>query len=221
MAKFDGVLGLAFPSLSQDGGDDTFLKNLKDQGGVDEAVFAFYLGDEADGELTIGGYDEDKMKDPGGINWVPLQSPAYWLITMDSISFGGQAISQSSGAIMDTGTSLIYGPQDDVVSMLSTFGEGTVRYVDAVGLFLVPCDADVPDLEFGIGGETYVVPGKDLTIRDDSGQYCFFSVAIMKVVPGQNAVSVWLMGDVFLRQSYSIFDYDNERFGLAQLKDGS
>ena len=54
---FDGILGLAFDSISIDNTPTPF-KNLIDQGKVDKGVFAFYLGDEADGELTIGGWDE-------------------------------------------------------------------------------------------------------------------------------------------------------------------
>lgn len=55
MGKFDGILGLGFEGLSL-GGAATVFKNAIDQGLVNMPVFAFALGDEADGELTIGGY---------------------------------------------------------------------------------------------------------------------------------------------------------------------
>jgi hypothetical protein len=42
---FDGVLGLAFPVLSQDPGVPTVLQNLVDQKKVDEPMFGFFLGD--------------------------------------------------------------------------------------------------------------------------------------------------------------------------------
>jgi hypothetical protein len=35
-----------------------------------QRMFGFYLGDNADGELTIGGYDETKIT--GEITWVDL-----------------------------------------------------------------------------------------------------------------------------------------------------
>ena len=55
MGYFDGILGLGYEGLSL-GGATTVFKNAIDQGVVNQPVFAFNLGDEKDGELTIGGY---------------------------------------------------------------------------------------------------------------------------------------------------------------------
>lgn len=57
MGKFDGILGLGFEGLSL-GNAPTVFKNAIDQGVVAQEMFAFYLGDEMDGELTLGGYGE-------------------------------------------------------------------------------------------------------------------------------------------------------------------
>ena len=57
IGKFDGILGLGFEGLSL-GGAATVFKNAIDQGLVKEPVFAFALGDNADGELTFGGIGE-------------------------------------------------------------------------------------------------------------------------------------------------------------------
>ena len=57
MGKFDGILGLGFEGLSL-GGAPTVFKNAIDHGVVAQEMFAFYLGDEMDGELTLGGYGE-------------------------------------------------------------------------------------------------------------------------------------------------------------------
>ena len=161
--------------------------------------------------------------------------------------------------IMDTGTSLMYGPQDVVMPMAQSMG---AQFVPQVGLFLIQCDTKIPDLEFTIGGQAYTIPGSDLMVKDDSGKYCFFTVAIMQFgaeeieqvntldeeleeqvveeikhltgAPGQNpgqkpsgppsppipaeyAGKVFLMGDVFLRKSYTVWDYEGKRFGMAKL----
>ena len=57
LGKFDGILGLGFEELAL-GGAKTVFKNAIDQGRVARQMFAFYLGDEMDGELTFGGYGE-------------------------------------------------------------------------------------------------------------------------------------------------------------------
>lgn len=63
LSNFDGILGLAFPTISSNPGVPTVLANLAS---ADKGMFAFYLGDEADGELAVGGYDDDQMQ--GNVN---------------------------------------------------------------------------------------------------------------------------------------------------------
>ena len=45
VALFDGILGVAFPILSQDPGVPTVLQNLADQKKIDQSQFGFFLGD--------------------------------------------------------------------------------------------------------------------------------------------------------------------------------
>merc|ERR1711904_245016 len=54
IGKFDGILGLGWDRISVDGVTTPF-HNLVDQDTLAEKVFAFYLGDNADGSLIIGG----------------------------------------------------------------------------------------------------------------------------------------------------------------------
>jgi len=248
-AKFDGILGLAFPGISRDTGVNTFMANLQDQADVDLTMFSFFLGNKADGELAIGGYNEKMMQDPDNINWIPVAKPAYWLIAMDRVTFGDTVITTGqTGGIMDTGTSLIYGPEEQVNSIIQSL-EGA-QLVPQLGLYKIPCDTDIPNLEFQIGGQPYNIPGDQLKITDKSDQVCFFGVAVMKFaassefdtldeeleervvdeiknlageasspVPTEFQHNTWLMGDSFLRQQYNVFDYDNSKFGLAELRD--
>lgn len=247
-AKFDGILGLAFPSISRDPGVNTIIPALKEKGVLEKSIFAFYLGDNSDGELAIGGWDESKME--GGaedITWVDVVYPAYWLISMDQVKFGDKVISNGpTGGIMDTGTSLIYGPQMQVMPIALSMG---AQFVPQVGLFMIKCDTKVPDLEMTVGGNAITIPGAQLTIKDDSGKYCFLGLAIMQFgtdtevdtldeeleeevadqirdlagkpvtpIPPKFQGNVWLVGDSCLRQIYSIYDYDNMKFGFAALK---
>ena len=57
LGKFDGILGLAWPAISVDG-VPTPLEAMV--ASLDEPCFAFALGDEADGELVLGGVDDSK-----------------------------------------------------------------------------------------------------------------------------------------------------------------
>lgn len=90
VAKFDGILGLAFPVLSQDPDVPTVLKSLVDQKKVDAPQFGFFLGDNAPGELTIGGYDTEKID--GDITWVDVIEPAYWVSCLSNVHAASCAI---------------------------------------------------------------------------------------------------------------------------------
>jgi len=70
MGQFDGILGLGFEKLSL-GGANTVFKNAIDQKVVSQPVFSFALGDNKDGELTLGGYGESShcaLRSCGGLS---------------------------------------------------------------------------------------------------------------------------------------------------------
>lgn len=226
-AKFDGILGLAYPAISRDPGVNTFIANLKEKKVVESGKFAFYLGDNSDGELSIGGHNPERMQ--GEINWVDLACAAYWLIPMEQVKFGDTVITTGrTGGIMDTGTSLIYGPQKQVLGMVKTIKNA--QYYPQVGLYNIPCNTELPALEFTIGEEVYDIPGEKLMVKDDSEKFCFFTIAVMQFaansesdtldeeleekvvdeinnlvgpkptspIPKEFSGNTWLMGDVFL-----------------------
>lgn len=107
--KFDGILGLGFDSISVNKIVPPFY-NLVNQKKVDEPVFAFYLGDanqEGDtSEATFGGIDKSHYK--GELTKIPLRREAYWEVDFNSIGLGDNVAElDNTGAVLDTGTSLI------------------------------------------------------------------------------------------------------------------
>lgn len=111
--RFDGILGLGYDTISVNGIPPPFYSML-DQKLLDEPVFAFYLGDSAaeggaPSEAIFGGID--KKHYTGKITKLPLRRKAYWEVDLDSITFGGETAEfDDTGAILDTGTSLIVLP---------------------------------------------------------------------------------------------------------------
>lgn len=80
-----------------------------------------------------------------------------------------------------------------------------------LGQYTIDCAkvSTLPNLDFHIGGKTYSVPGKDLVIQ--AGGTCLFAMMGMDIPSGPK----WILGDVFMRQYYTIFDYGNKRVGFA------
>lgn len=111
-SRFDGILGMAWPSISVKQCPLIFDLLYK-QGQVEGNSFSFYLTKKAgqDGSaMVLGGIDDRyKVED---FKYYNLKSQNYWLVTMDDIVFNGTSYKRSDNlnAIIDTGTSVIAGP---------------------------------------------------------------------------------------------------------------
>jgi hypothetical protein len=83
VAPWDGLLGLAYQSISVDG-ITTVFQNMVAQQLVSEAVFAFYLSNERHpplpplfkGELVLGGVDKNHYT--GELTYFPVSEEGYW-----------------------------------------------------------------------------------------------------------------------------------------------
>lgn len=113
-AKFDGIFGMGFPSISVTDKISPFDRMIK-QGTIKRRIFCFILhhknerklnGKEIGGELQIGGCESQPTI------YIPLTKLGYWQFLMSTVILtrknGHQSFYCKNGcqAIMDTGTSL-------------------------------------------------------------------------------------------------------------------
>jgi len=112
-------------------------------------------------------------------------------------------------AIYDTGTSLLYLPQniDEIVA------ERLLRSVSVTqesGLTLVPCSPSTPYESFWLrtGDEYWMEIPPETYIMDIGESVCVYGITT-------TSSDYFLLGDVFLRNYYSIHDDDNGLIGLA------
>merc|ERR1712187_367629 len=75
LGKFDGICGMGWDSISVDG-VETPLQALLASGQLPEPIFAFYLGDNSAGELSLGSVDSAHYT--GDFSYVPLLDKSYW-----------------------------------------------------------------------------------------------------------------------------------------------
>jgi len=144
LAQFDGILGMAWPSISEDDVIPPWF-NMVSQGSVTNEMFAFWLNRNASssvgGEMTLGGYDTTRYT--GAITWVPLTNLTYWYFHVADIQLAGKSfgICGSNGchAVADTGTSLLAGPSDVVTAINKAIG--------ATGLISEECEQLVNQYE--------------------------------------------------------------------------
>ncbi|CAI9166997.1 unnamed protein product [Rangifer tarandus platyrhynchus] len=207
---FDGVLGLNYPKFSFTGGIPIF-DNLKNQGAISEPVFAFYLSKSKPESSVVMFGGVDKSYYQGVLHWVPLIQAGNWRVHMDCISMNRRVISCSGGceALVDTGRSLIQGPRrlvNNILRLIGTMPRGSKHYVSCFAL------NTLPSIIFTINGFNYPLPAQAYTIKDSSGN-CYTS---FKENPASTSPETWILGDVFLRQYFSVYDRGNDRIGLAQ-----
>jgi cathepsin D len=218
MAKFDGILGMGFKSISVDSVTPLF-DNMIAQGLVPEPVFSFYLERNASmpigGELLLGGIDQDYYT--GEINYAPLTHETYWQFKMDKIQLKNVVIcSDGCQAIADTGTSLIAGPSEEVEKINQQLGATKIFS----GAYMVNCSklAEMPSIDFIINGKTMTLDSTDYVMKVASfGQTICLSGFMGIDIP---VGPLWILGDVFIGKFYSIFDVGNRRVGFAKARRG-
>lgn len=214
-ADFDGILGLGYPSLAV-GGVTPVFDNMMAQNLVDVPMFSVYMSSDPEGgagsELIFGGYDHSHFS--GSLNWVPVTKQGYWQIALDTIQVGGTVMFCSEGcqAIVDTGTSLIVGPSEEIKQLQKAIGAEPIY-----GEYAVECDNlnVMPDVTFTINGVPYALQPTAYTILDSGTGMNFCSSGFQGLDIQPPAGPLWILGDVFIRQFYSVFDRGNNRVGLA------
>ncbi|XP_004619817.2 napsin-A [Sorex araneus] len=223
LAHFDGILGLGFPILAVEGVRPP-LDAMVDQGLLDKPVFSFYLNRDpkaADGgELVLGGSDPSHYIPP--LTFLPVTIPAYWQVHMERVMLGiGLTVcAKGCAAILDTGTSLITGPTEEIRALNEAIG----GFPLIGGQYVIQC-ASVPALppaSFLLGGVWFNLTAEDYVIQITRGgvTLCLSGFQALDLPPP--AGPLWILGDVFLGTYVAVFDRGNEkngaRVGLARAR---
>merc|ERR1712216_733777 len=207
IGKMDGIMGMAWQSISVNGIRPAWYDIVQGKGM--EPLFAFYLGkgNGENSEMVLGGTDTKHYT--GEISYVPLSDEKYWMFGMDKFAMGSVSTSNVT-AIADTGTSLLAGPKDFIGKIQTAIG-GTA--VGTSGEYTVDCSkiSSLPSVTITLAGKDYVLEGKDYILQV-SGQCLSGFMGID--LPAGNPVK-FILGDVFLRKYYSIYDMGNKRMGFA------
>jgi hypothetical protein len=138
----DGILGLAFPSLSGFHGQSPLLHTLFNEGKLSQPVFSLMLTSSG-GELYVGGMNEalythstlvfTPVTDPvlvsanarryGCILRLPFQG--LWALKIDSIKVNGMVVLTDVTAVIDTGCNFIIGDPQRVLALHQAAGGGS------------------------------------------------------------------------------------------------
>ncbi len=202
---FDGILGL---SMSK-GATDNFMGVLMESKMLTARVFSVSLGRASDGvnygQVTFGGTDPSQYTGEISYTSVSHKGGGDWSIPMDDMAYDGKPSGiKGRLAYIDTGTSYMFGPEADVAAIHKVIPGATTS--DEVE-YTVPCDSDLP-LTVTFSGVAYKMSSKDWMSK--KGDRCVSNIYGHEVVKDS-----WLMGDLFLKNVYAVFDADQKRIGFA------
>ncbi|THH28949.1 hypothetical protein EUX98_g5234 [Antrodiella citrinella] len=208
--KFDGILGLAYDRIAVNHITPPFFE-MVNQGLLDSAVFSFRLGssEEDGGEAVFGGIDPSAYT--GSIHYVPLRQKAYWEVELEKVSLGSDVLElDSTGAAIDTGTSLIALPTD-IAEMINTQIGATKGWN---GQYTVDCSTvpSLPELTFYFGGKPFPLKGTDYILEVQGTCISSFTGMDINLPWG----SLWIIGDVFLRKYFTVYDLERHAVGFAK-----
>jgi len=209
IGHFDGILGMAWQSISVDNVTTVWSKMIE-EGFIQDTVFAFYLSQSGfvPGELVFGGIDNSHFT--GSLVWVPLISETYWEVALDGMTMNGKSVSNVKRAVIDSGTSTLAGPTSEVKSIATMLGATPINPQE----YTIACSKipSLPTLTVTLGGQAFNLTGKDYVINAGEG-VCLFGMLGIDIPAPYGPL--WIMGDIFMRKYYSVFDWGNKRMGFA------
>eukprot|EP00485_Elphidium_margaritaceum_P001375 CAMPEP_0202702492 /NCGR_PEP_ID=MMETSP1385-20130828/15465_1 /ASSEMBLY_ACC=CAM_ASM_000861 /TAXON_ID=933848 /ORGANISM="Elphidium margaritaceum" /LENGTH=376 /DNA_ID=CAMNT_0049360151 /DNA_START=38 /DNA_END=1168 /DNA_ORIENTATION=+ len=217
-AKFDGIFGLAYQKISEDDVTPPFVQFQEDNM-LTQDVFSFYLqsNDEKDGELLLGGIDDSHYS--GSLWYTSVIHETYYMVAQKNVTINGRQVSTVTKAIVDSGTSTLVGPTADVDAIAKELNATRIKGSE----YEVDCKATLPDVQItlGSGSDTKV-----FTISPDAYRIkvCEFVVdctcllgIIGMDIPVVDDGPFWILGDVFMREYYTVFDVGQTRLGFADI----
>lgn len=210
----DGIIGLG-PLNVAGFKDPGVMQNIKAQKKLSNNIIGFHLGRKKSNSndvsfMTLGGIDQTAVTGSVEYNNANV-SIGVWIIPLTDVKVDGNSVgATTTAAIVDTGTTLVYGPTTVVNAIHSRIPNAVIGKQDSQEFWAIPCNTkSVVSLSFN-GGSYNIDPAELVLLPSDQG-YCVSGIQ-------PNPDGFWLLGDVFLSSVYSVFDFDKNRVGFSQTK---
>lgn len=203
----DGILGLG-RSNTAGWSIPSFMDTVAADGLLSSNIVGFALSrasdNPKDGEVNFGGIDTTMFN--GQITYTAIDANT-WTIPLDDAYINGQACGLTGrSATIDTGTTYILIPPADAATLFALIPGS---YPSGEN-YIIPCNSTAT-LEFEFSGVKYSIEPDDYIGATSTGG-CVSTIVGHQ--PEADA-SIWLVGDVFLKNVYSVFDYDNAQIGFG------
>ena len=208
----DGIFALSRPN-SSNFGYTTVMETLIQSNVLEANVIGINLqrasDGTADGELNFGAPDTTKYS--GDLSYVDTVSESMaWEISIDDIVVNGVACNFTGRtAFIDTGSSYTFFPLEDAKQVHDLIPQS--RRDDGGEMFQLPCSTDVL-VQVIISGTSYDIRSEDIVGLPITGSNNCESKMVAKLESPGNK---WILGDVFLKNVYTVLDFDKDMIGWS------
>ncbi|CAH8552301.1 unnamed protein product [Schistosoma rodhaini] len=210
--KYDGIIGMSSRRISKFGKIPMFPNLLANSVNMDP-IFSFYLNQEngapIGGEMVLGGVNPEYFE--GDFEYMPTVYNNIWAVGMSSLIIKGVELCNECTATIDTGTSVILGEREQVTRINSLLG---VSY-HVIGRNVLDCSRIdmLPPIEFIFQKRKYILLPQHYVVKEHLwlGTMCSSPFEADDSLPS----NVWILGDVFMRRFYTVFDFGQKRIGLT------
>ncbi|KAK1220022.1 hypothetical protein PQX77_017229 [Marasmius sp. AFHP31] len=207
----DGILGLAYPAISNIGSDPFFNTAFK-SGSLPNNSFGFKLASNGS-ELFLGGTNNQLYT--GELEYHPVDTTTgFWQISGAKATVGSTTAVSGFDTIIDSGTTLMYAPPAVAKTFYSKI-QGSKAFEPSQGLYSFPC-ATVPEVAFNWGGKTWTVSPENFNLgqTEEGSSDCVGALLGQDLGLGSKAM---LLGDAFMKNVYTAFDFGQNAVGFASL----
>jgi hypothetical protein len=210
----DGILGLGRGDTRSNTIEaPSLLGTLSSSRLIEHKLFGIHLSRGVDGlddgELNLGGPNTNRYG--GDLSWNEAvdNENGYWEIAISDAGFDDKATGlEGRTAVLDSGTSYILMPSNDAL-VLHGLIPGFKQSEDGE-TFTIPCSTTQP-VQIKFGDTIYNVSTKDYIGGSVGSGNCASNIVGRQVFGDTQ----WLVGDVFLKNVYSVFDADNSQVGFG------
>ncbi|OAX37382.1 acid protease [Rhizopogon vinicolor AM-OR11-026] len=211
----DGLVGLAFKQISVLK-KPTIFETLSDSGVLPKKVFSVKLSSKSgESELYIGGtnvglYVEDTL------TYTAVTNESHWQVNLETVTRNGSTVSSNAASIIDTGTTVIIASDDEAEAYFKDIPGSSKIKNGRITYYTIPCEtigSYTPTFTFGSRAFKVSEDAFNFGGESDGSNNCIASIASL------SNVDFWIIGDVFLRNVYTVFDMSegSARVGFAEL----
>ncbi|KAI5210417.1 acid protease [Aureobasidium subglaciale] len=220
----EGILGIGYPTNEAilQYSRETYVnvpQKMMQSGLINTNAYSLWLNDldASTGSILFGGVNTEKYT--GSLQTLPILTEqgihAEFIIALTGVGYNGQensiASNVNTAALLDSGSSLMYLPDDITASIYRMTG---AKYSADYGAAFIDCNQRYNEttIDFTFSSPTIRVSMSELVIV--MGYQGRTPVCILGISPAQGTTPV--LGDTFLRSAYVVYDITNNEISLAQ-----